>query len=210
MEERRAVHEIIDGLDTTSAKIKALAQAGYDRAEIARQLGIPYQHVRNVLLNTGINDGLKRKVRAEGEPVVAEATIPREPTSWEVLLRAGFQFVGEWTQDPESTIKIDATAPLQPGVYAFVVDDIVMYVGLTNNNLRTRFDQYRRGHEGQRTSARVNKLIANSLSDGKRVKVLITIPEQLQWHGLPVNTAAGLEAGLIQMIQPPWNITGTL
>lgn len=208
--ERPPTEEITRGLETTSAKIRALAKAGYNRTEIAEQLGIRYQHVRKVLLDAGITDGLTRKVQVEGDPVVVQAPAPRAPTSWELLLRAGFQFVGEWTQDPESAIKLDATAPLQAGVYSFVVDDIVMYVGLTNNNLRTRFDQYRRGHEGQRTSARVNKLIAKALFEGKRVKVLIAIPEPVEWHGLPVNTAAGLEGGLIEMIQPAWNITGVV
>ena len=42
---------------------------------------------------------------------------------------------------------------MEPGVYAFVVDDIIMYVGLTNNSLRTRFEQYRYGHEGSPTRA---------------------------------------------------------
>jgi hypothetical protein len=146
--------------------------------------------------------------RCEREPVVVEAApAARETTSWDVLLRAGFQFVGEWTQDPGSGIKLDATTPVEPGVYAFVVDDVVAYAGLTNNSLRTRFDQYRRGHEGQRTNARVKKLIVKTLSDGKQVKVLIATPEPLEWCGLPVNAAAGLEAGLIQMIRPAWYIT---
>jgi excinuclease UvrABC nuclease subunit len=52
---------------------------------------------------------------------------------------------------------MDATAPTQPGVYAFIVDDIVMYIGVTNDSLRTCLHQYRRGHEGQRTRARVKK-----------------------------------------------------
>jgi hypothetical protein len=125
-----------------------------------------------------------------------------------VLLHAGFQFVGEWTQGSENDIKLEATAPLKPGVYAFVVDDIVVDVGLTNNNLRACFDQYRRGHEGQRTRSRVNNLIGQALSEGRRVKVVVAMPDPLDWHGLPVNTAAGLEGGLIQMIRPAWNITG--
>jgi hypothetical protein len=103
-------------------------------------------------------------------------------------------------------IMLDAQAPTVPGVYAFVVDDLVVYVGLTLNGLRTRFDQYRRGHEGQRTSARINERIAATLGIGKRVKVLIATPEPLEWQELPVNTAAGLEAGLIEMIRPSWNI----
>lgn len=33
-------------------------------------------------------------------------------------------------------------------------------------------------------------------------------PPALEWNGLPIVTAAGLEAGLIKMIQPPWNKAG--
>src|SRR2546421_10584647 len=36
-------------LPTKSAKIRALAEQGYARADIARALGIRYQHARNVL-----------------------------------------------------------------------------------------------------------------------------------------------------------------
>jgi len=139
---------------------------------------------------------------------VDAAPPPREDTSWEVLTQAGFQFLGEWTRDPESTLKLDAKAPSAPGVYAFVVDDVVVYVGLTLSGLKTRLDQYHRGHEGQRTSARINDLIAQTLLAGKRVKVLVATPEPIEWQDLPVNTAAGLEAGLIEMIRASWNIKG--
>jgi len=110
--------------------------------------------------------------------------------------------------EPVSAIKLDAKAPAEPGVYAFVVDDGVAYVGLTQSGLQIRLDQYRRGHQRQRTSARVNRLTGKTLAGGKRVKVLVATPEPLEWHGLPVNTAAGLEAGLIQQLRPAWNILG--
>lgn len=209
MQPRRPAEEIMCDLETTSAKIKALARAGYERAEISRLLGIRYQHVRNVLVEAGIGDGLKRKVEAEREPVVVDVpAAPREAVSWDLLLNAGFRLIGEWTEDSANAISLNAVAPLEPGVYAFVVDGLVTYVGLTNNTLRTRFEQYRRGHEGQRTNARVKKLIVQALAKGQRVKVLIATPEPLEWRGLPVNAAAGLEAGLIQMLRPVWNITG--
>lgn len=41
---------ICEGLETTSSKIRALYAAGHDKADIARFLGIIYQHVRNVLV----------------------------------------------------------------------------------------------------------------------------------------------------------------
>jgi sulfatase maturation enzyme AslB (radical SAM superfamily) len=88
------------------------------------------------------------------------------------------------------------------------VDDIVVYVGLTLSGLKTRLDQYRRGHKGQKTSSRINGSISQTLHEGKKVKVLVATPEPTEWQELPVNTAAGLEAGLIEMIRPAWNIRG--
>jgi len=209
MTARRQPDEIIRGLNTTSAKIKALAQAGYDRVEISKLLKKRYQHVRNVLVGFGITGGVRRQADATREPITVDtAPAAREDTSWDVLLNSGFQLLGEWTPEPESAIKLKAKAPLQPGIYSFVVNDLIVYVGLTNNGLRTRLDQYRVGNEGQKTNARVKKLISEALSDGQRVKVLGATPEPLEWHGLPVNTAAGLEAALIQMIRPSWNKLG--
>jgi len=60
------------------------------------------------------------------------------------------------------------------------------------------------------TRSRVKKLIAKTLSEGHGVKVIVATPEPLEWRGLPVNGVAGLEAGLIQMFRPGWNITGTV
>ncbi len=141
--------EITSGLTTVADKIRALAHADYDRTEISKILGIRYQLVRNVMLRSGLPGGLRRKVEAGREPVEIDAA-PREDTSWKVLIDAGFQCIGEWSQDPESLIRLDAKAPAQPGIYAFIVDDVVVYVGLTLSSLKTRFDQYRRGHKGQR------------------------------------------------------------
>lgn len=112
--------------------------------------------------------------------------------------------------DRAGELKLEAKPPTEPGVYAFVVDDVVVHIGVTNNGLKTRLDQYRVGHKGQRTNARVKQLITETLSRGQRVAVLVAIPASSEWNGLPVNTAAGLEAGLIQMSRPVWNITGVL
>jgi hypothetical protein len=206
--------EVTTGLQTKSDMIRALARAGYLRTEIASFLGIRYQHVRKVLIDAGITEGIRQQeeVSLEREPVVVEVAADDETnssaaTSWEVLLRAGFHFLGEWRGENED-FQIDAKAPVDAGVYSFVVDDVVKYVGLTQRGLRSRLDGYRRGYERQRTNARVKALIQEALSAGKRVKVLVAVPSAGEWNGLPVNTAAGLEAGLISMIQPPWNILG--
>ncbi len=40
--------KIVKGLETKSAKIRALTAKGYSRSVIAKFIGISYQHVRNV------------------------------------------------------------------------------------------------------------------------------------------------------------------
>ena len=67
---------------------------------------------------------------------------------------------------------------------------------------------YVRGHSRQRTSARVKALILEALAAGSRVEILIATPDPLEWNGLPVHTAPGLEAGLIRLIKPDWNMQG--
>src|SRR5215472_5852404 len=63
--DRPTPEELTQGLPPTSAKIRALGQAGYKRAEIARFLDIDYQHVRNVLVNAGIISGASRAPKCD-------------------------------------------------------------------------------------------------------------------------------------------------
>lgn len=212
METRRLANEVIQGLSTKAEKIRALAQAGYQRTEIADLMGIRYQHVRNVLVRSGIADVGMRAQRAitEEKTLVCKTTNSQQSRNSDLLLRTGFSLLGEWGLDPTGTLELDAKASHDPGVYAFVVDGHVVYVGLTKRGLRTRFEQYRRGHIRQRTSARIKSLIINTLMSGKRVQIIYAIPPNLEWNTLPVNTAAGLEAGIIKMFKPDWNMMGVL
>ena len=119
-------------------------------------LDIRYQHVRKVLLDAGITNGLTRSVEFERAPVaVSVATEPPEPTSGETLLVAGFRQLGEWRLAGDGEFELTVAAPAEPGVYAFIVDGWVRYIGLTQTGLRTRMGHYRRGHKRQRTSARI-------------------------------------------------------
>jgi hypothetical protein len=224
MDNRPEPEEVTAGLTTTAAKIRALAEAGYYQAEIHKLLNVRYPDIREVLIDAGLNTrfaiGFPSTVRkgnrvgewvvVERDPILVDTPLPApDDASWEILLRAGFEFIGEWTAEPESGIKLDVIAPIEPGVYSFVVNDLVMYVGLTNNSLRTRLDQYgigRLGYRTHRTDVLVMNLIARALSNGERVKIVFAMPKPLEWHGLPVSTAAGLEVALVQKIRPAWII----
>ncbi len=82
----RAVRE----LPTTAAKIRALAARGQSRADIARALGIRYQHVRNVLMRdeekkktegtTPADAGMPGKI-----PVAADGSVVLPPAMTRAL-----------------------------------------------------------------------------------------------------------------------------
>lgn len=201
----RPMSVVVEGLDTIADKIRALLREGYLRADIARFLGVRYQHVRGVAVAGGIDGGLQRGI----EVVPASKPIPevREETAIDVLVDAGFELLGEWVAG-EAGIGLSTKAPKDPGVYAFVVDGLVKYVGLTKMGFHRRMYSYSKPGSTQRTSQRINEIIAGHVSAGTVVEVYIAVPPALEWNGLPIHTAAGLEAGLIDMIQPPWNKMG--
>lgn len=197
--QKPAPEDVVEGLTSKADKIRALARAGYLRTEIARFLELRYQHVRNVLVKSGIEASIPQGAILDTEP-------------WPVsrLLDAGFELVGSCELTTANAFKYSRLAPSEPGVYAFAVNSTVAYIGLTRGALRTRLGHYVYGHAKQRTSARVKGLILTSLARGDVVSVCIARPPAQEWNGLPVDTAAGLETGLIKLIRPPWNQQGVV
>ncbi|WP_300520000.1 hypothetical protein [Aliiroseovarius sp.] len=127
---------------------------------------------------------------------------------WDILLKNGFSYLGDWEEDGAGEMRLERQAPDAPGVYAFVVGEEVVYVGKTSRTLRARMADYRRGHYRQRTSAAVKRQIGEVLRQGTGVRVLVATPPDGLWNGLPIVTLHGLEAGLIQLLTPLWNRQG--
>jgi hypothetical protein len=177
---------------TKADRIRALAKEGHSYVEISRRVGVRYQHVWNVL-------GPKGPKR----PKPVNVATPREFHS-EFLLRAGFEDLGEWALTDDGRIS-PPPAPAGPGVYAFELDHVVVYVGLAQRGLRQRLAQYRTPGKDQSTNKKIKRLIQESLAGEHHVTVLVARPGGTQWNGLPVIIAPGLEAGLIKMIRPKWN-----
>jgi hypothetical protein len=192
---------IVANLTTKADKIRTLDRSGMSRAEIARFLGISYQHVRNTLVPA--------TSRTRSSPIATADPQPIKPWPAQRLIDAGFILIGECSAAGAGAFSYSDRAPAVAGVYAFAVDGVVKYVGLTRGTLRTRLGQYVYGHPGQRTSARVKGLILDALARGRRVQVLAAQPPSSEWNGLPIDGAAGLEIGLIQTIKPEWNQHGS-
>lgn len=166
--------QIVKGLTTKSDKIRALDRAGFTRTDIAQFLGIRYQHVRNVLVQSGSPASGKRSVKE------ARVRIAPEPWPMQNLVDAGFSLLGECRANGDGAFAFTAQAPTDAGVYAFAVDGIIHYVGLTRFGLRTRLGHYVYGHERQKTSARVKGLILEALAAGRCVSVLIARPPRIR------------------------------
>lgn len=171
--------EVVEALPTTSAKIRALAAEGYPRADIARFLGVAYQHVHKVLEDAGSREGLRRSntPSTSRKPTAAPLTV-------EAIMTAGFTRLGGW-RAIDDDIELDIPAPKEPEVYAFAVNGIIQYVGVTHNTFHQRMYQYQRGDPGQKTNARIKPAIAAELAKGKVVEIYLAMPDPTTWNGLP-------------------------
>jgi hypothetical protein len=141
-------------------------------------------------------------------PAIKGAGFDTPDRHWASLLKNGFAYGADWTAGDIGDLRLDRAAPDQPGVYVFVENDHVVYIGTTRRRLADRMRDYRLGHAGQLTSSRIKAALLLSLSQGNTLRVLFAAPGMSEWNGLPVELAAGLEAGLLTRFQPPWNRKG--
>lgn len=96
--------------------------------------------------------------------------------------------------------------PKGTGVYAFAKDGRVMYVGVATMGLAKRLYFYAKPGISQRTSLRLNETMRTELASVPHIDILIANPEDMEWNGLPVHGAAGLELGIIKKFALPWNM----
>ena len=126
-------------------------------------------------------------------------------TTLDGLIDAGFVHAGRWTKF-EVTTKLNLD---EPGVYAFVVDGEVKYIGKTDRSLSARFRSHRERTEDAEQDDRlpVHFRLAETIYGGRAVEiyVLLGAGQTTMWRGLPVDVLSGLEAALIRQFDPPYN-----
>lgn len=182
---------------TKADQIRRLSAEGLSVSEIAAKVGVRYQHAYNVL----------RLNSPKTSPRVSKPPIQSKPPLYsQVLLDAGFRRACGWALDDAGLLCVTDALPKDVGVYAFAKHGIVNYVGVATMGLAKRIYFYARPGISQRTSLRLNDTIKREIQSGGEIDVLIAQPENMQWNGLPVHGAAGLELGLIKAFALPWNI----
>ncbi|MFN3725269.1 MAG: GIY-YIG nuclease family protein [Allosphingosinicella sp.] len=182
---------------TKADDIRRLAAEGLSVSEVAAKVGVRYQHAYNVLKRGGTTATLR---------VMKRPTKAKPPLHAQTLLDAGFRRASQWALDDRGLLILTEALPKEVGVYAFVRAGVVMYVGVATMGLAKRIYFYARPGVSQRTSLRLNGIIQRELESDAQIDVLIAQPEDLQWNGLPVHGAAGLELGLIKAYALPWNM----
>lgn len=186
---------------TKSAAIRALAKEGLSVAEISRRVGVRYQHAYNVLKQGSV---VPLKAAAHKRP--AQEPTSKPSLTVQGLIDGGFRHAATWTVT-DDIVRLDRPLPKERGVYAFVIDQRAMYVGLATIGLAKRLYFYGKPGVTQRTSLRLNETIRCQIVDqGDVIEVYVAMPPQLEWNGLPVSGDAGLELGLIQTFHLPWNV----
>lgn len=192
---------------SVSENIRALARDGLGTAEIARRLGIRYQHAYNVLKSDGalLTGATVRSLSVPDES--AKAFTRSKPTLLvEELVKGGFAFSSRWILSQAGDLSLDRPLPKAIGVYAFARDGVALYVGVATMGLAKRLYFYAKPGVTQRTSQRLNGIIKSELQQAPFIDIYTAFPPDLEWNGLPIHGSAGLELGLIKKFALPWNM----
>jgi hypothetical protein len=123
------------------------------------------------------------------------------------LFEIGFQVVGHWClSGNEPKLQLTNMQNDQNVIYAFVVDENVMYIGKTTQPLEKRMYGYQRPGPTQSTNIKNRANILEALEKGRDVQILGLRDNGLHHYGsFHINLAAGLEDDLINKLNPEWN-----
>lgn len=123
------------------------------------------------------------------------------------LLQIGFRDIGHWSAEAgRLRLQLQALPPHRRALYAFAVDNAIVYVGKTSGSLDSRLQAYVAPHATQRTNVRNRAGLLELLDAGRTVRILGWIDPGLHRIGpFDLNMAAGLEDSIIAVLAPPWN-----
>lgn len=191
---------------TIAENIRTLADQDLDVADIARRLGIRYQHAYGVLKRSGALPQ-RHSVETRRVKTADSVKIRTKPSLFvDRLIRSDFAFAGHWILTDGGELALDRPVSRTVGVYAFAIDRVVVYVGVATNGIARRLRFYAKPGSTQRTSLRLNQLMRSELATRPCLDIYIAMPNDLEWNELPVHGSAGLELGLIRAYALPWNI----
>ncbi|KAA5609806.1 GIY-YIG nuclease family protein [Rhodovastum atsumiense] len=136
-----------------------------------------------------------------------------DPKTLNHLIASGFCHTGTWRRSDQGHPVCDGAFPDAPGIYLFVEDERILYVGSAEQSLCKRLREYMRNQRNLAPNKRpVHHALANSINNLGNVKVytrIISTKEEHSYCKLPVDLLLGVESGLIKSLNPPWNRRGS-
>lgn len=182
--------------------IRSLAGQGLRVADIAKRADVGYRHAYNVLRAANLLPGRSADPK---EPTGSVPLAQRRPLTVERLLAGGFEHAGDWMLS-SGVLMPSRPLPKARGVYAFAREGQVLYVGLATKGLARRLYAFGRPGPTQTTNQRLGAVLREQIASGAVIAIYVALPPPLDWNGLPVAGDAGLELGLIENFDLPWNL----
>jgi len=97
---------------------------------------------------------------------------------------------------------------ISPAIYAFVVEDAVVYIGKSTGSFAARMLEYQSPtQEPRRTTYKNRERVKAELLSGRRVYVYVLKAEYHEWNGIRLDIASALEVPLMNepFAKPIWN-----
>lgn len=127
------------------------------------------------------------------------------------LTDLGFKLIAEWHLHEDGLVSLVGRVPAEVGIYLFVVDARVRYVGSAADGLGHRMRSYSRRQNSNPAGRPVHEGLSSALKAGENVQVFtLAVPAEARtaWGKLPVSALLGIEAALIEDLHPLWNRRG--
>ena len=120
--------------------------------------------------------------------------------AWAIVDAEKLKDVGD---DPEAWASLIGS---QRALYAFCLDQKVLYIGKTARSVAKRFVGYRKPGKTRATNWKCHRAIRKLLKQEEKVRILV-FPDTslLHWGAFGINLAAGLEDALVAHFNPDLN-----
>jgi len=144
--------------------------------------------------------GIKSSVETNS-PVQKLAQIGfKDAAKWEIVDDHKIQDIGD---DAEFWKECKET---KNALYAFCVEDQILYIGKTSKTIEKRFIGYRKPGKNQLTNIKCHNEIQLLWKKNKTVRIMV-FPDQthLHWSDFRISLTAGLEDDLIERFKPKLN-----
>ena len=131
-------------------------------------------------------------------------------SSLEMLLQLGFEQTGEWQlRFDQIYFHLERHGNERNILYAFVVDETIMYIGKSTQTLSQRMNGYKNPGSTQNTNIGNHAHIRRILEEKGRIMIYVFVQkEDVVYRGVKVNLSAGLEDNLNILLKPSWKNLG--